>query len=293
MEVTPFLQMNPKNTWGINAYASLVENMPWGPPLKAEKDIRYRPGSGGERPAYLGVEIKGKMPYPYQNGPVAAGTRAEKETRIMLISDTDLVQNDFFALQVNQGNRFKDQELRVLADLRNIQIVANCIDYLSGQTDLVALRSFRAQRRPLTLMENVQKDAAAKFLATAADEDEKFEKQIEKIKFNFEENIKTIEQTAKKNGADAYNVQIQVEQARKTAQAAVNKEVAKVEIKKEVAQNDRQAKMRSQISYYQNLVRILALGIPVILLGLLVVLIFFNKLLRERTDIPAARRRNA
>lgn len=299
MTIAPFLSINPKSTWGTTSYADLFDSsLPW-KPLKDLRSIRYRPGYyGSGMPvenglAHLGVEIKGKMPYPYKNGPVAPGTRSEKETHVILISDTDMIQNNFFAWQINQNNEYKDEELRVLADLRNIQIVANCIDYLSGQTDLVALRSFRAQRRPLTQMENVQKDASSKFMDNMAKEDEEFDKQKKKIKLNFDENIETIKQTAKKNGADTYNIEIQVEQARRTAEAAYNKDLARLELKKDIAKNDLQSKVRGQIEYYQYLVRILALGIPVLVLGLMVVLIFFNKLLRERTDIPAARRRNA
>lgn len=84
----------------------------------------------------------------------------KQDGTVVLIGDADLI-NDGFAIR-----RMNTPFGMLAAPLNgNLNFAQNCIEQLSGDSSLIAVRSRAAQNRPFTRVREMQKDAEAKYMA--------------------------------------------------------------------------------------------------------------------------------
>ncbi len=116
-------------------------------------------------PLTLAARLSGTVPSAYPDGLPGAGEGADaadivKEGRIdvVLVGDTDILANHFW---IRMQNFFGMQIPQSIAN--NGDFVINTLDNLAGNTDLVSLRSRGEFSRPFTVVEQIRRDAEARF----------------------------------------------------------------------------------------------------------------------------------
>lgn len=84
--------------------------------------------------------------------------KAVAPVSVMVIADTDLLQNDY---SVRAVNFFGSLLLQPLND--NLAFVANAVDMLAGSSDLIAVRSRNRSNRSFTRVEEIEREAQKKW----------------------------------------------------------------------------------------------------------------------------------
>ena len=123
--------------------------------------------SGGE-PLVLAARISGAAPSAYPDGLLSEDEDEEtvavediiKEGRVdaVLVGDTDILADHFW---IRTQNFFGVQIPQSIAN--NGDFVVNTLDNLAGNTDLISLRSRGEFSRPFILVEQIRRDAEARF----------------------------------------------------------------------------------------------------------------------------------
>ena len=124
----------------------------------------------GNTPLVLAARISGTVPSAYPDGVLTQDEDGEtsavediiKEGRVdvVLVGDTDILADHFW---IRTQNFFGVQIPQSIAN--NGDFVVNTLDNLAGNTDLISLRSRGEFSRPFTVVEQIRRDAEARFRA--------------------------------------------------------------------------------------------------------------------------------
>ncbi len=126
-------------------------------------------------PAWLAVRVSGRARSAWPGGPpatadpsspetvseeegVAHRDRSEKDINLVVVADTDLLQDDFW---VRPQNLLGARLLVPVAD--NDALVLNALENLAGNAALIGLRTRGDFSRPFTLIEDVRAEAELRF----------------------------------------------------------------------------------------------------------------------------------
>ncbi len=122
----------------------------------------------GNIPLTLAARISGDVPSAYPDGVLiedeneqtASADDIIKEGRVdvVLVGDTDILADHFW---IRRQNFFGVEIPQSIAN--NGDFVINTLENLSGNTDLISLRSRGEFSRPFTVVEQIQRDAEARF----------------------------------------------------------------------------------------------------------------------------------
>ena len=94
--------------------------------------------------AILAADIRGKLP------------QAQHDCHVIVIADSDFLHNRFYELHTKAQPDFHDDDLALIRRLQNIQFVNNCLDMLSGDIELLSIRTRQLRYRSLMYIEHVQ-----------------------------------------------------------------------------------------------------------------------------------------
>jgi len=306
LTITPLLLPASGDDWGMNSIMELTQpNWQGGQvQLKRPDDIKRRPfPDQAKRPA-LAVEISGAMPSAYpklapgvkaeegKEGPKPAiGTLSGKPVKVILIADLDLVDNEFFRFYRDQGNQLgKQDELRVLMDLKNVQFVANAVDALFDDKAYLELRTRRPARRPLLKFETVATEAQ-KLRTTQLDIiTTELQGTIDKVNSDFQASLSAIDA---RDVLDEETKAHEKSRAEVVGQRRIQLEVSGIQLKIEQKQRKLEIQEARTVEAYQWWVKFLAVAIPSAVLAIIALAVFANRVVREKSHIPAARRRQA
>jgi ABC-type uncharacterized transport system involved in gliding motility auxiliary subunit len=209
---------------------------------------------------------------------------------VIVVADTDCFSPQFYQIYRNQDGQASNDQLRALADLRNVQFAGNAVDQLFSDKAFLDLRTRRPQRRALKRIDDslmATQDRLRQETEAAMDD---AEKQIERIRGDFQRELDKI---------DARDDLDENAKAQQKATASVNGnrkvEVAinDINLAREGKVAEAKAAQRQELEATENHVRWLAVGIPAVALLALVLAVFANRLASERAHIPAARKRSA
>ena len=124
----------------------------------------------GNTPLVLAARISGTVPSAYPEGVLIEDEEEEavpveeivKEGRVdvVLVGDTDILADHFW---MRTQNFFGVQIPQSIAN--NGDFVVNTLENLAGSTDLISLRSRGEFSRPFTVVEQIRRDAEARFRA--------------------------------------------------------------------------------------------------------------------------------
>ncbi|HYE03909.1 MAG TPA: Gldg family protein [Planctomycetota bacterium] len=299
----------PRGKWGTDSWEDH-----FGRSNPFQQAQLYRRSSSGELPL-LAVQITGKMPSAYPkpdpSAPAAppaeppkegeaapaeppkpaekTGVASAKDIHVVVVSDVDFAHDMFFQFYRNAGKQYNQAQLRFLLDLRNVQFVANAVDALAGDQDLLALRRQQARPRPLKKLEDLrlatdqqrrtaEEVAVDEFEAAKAKAQGEFEDKVAKIRTREDLDEGAREQLA--------------EQVRQVEQRKLELVVDGLMQKQEASNNEARIKQRRIIGHERITVRWLVILVPSLILMTLVAFVFVQRLARERSHIPAARKRS-
>jgi ABC-type uncharacterized transport system involved in gliding motility auxiliary subunit len=85
-------------------------------------------------------------------------SKAKEPVSVMVIADTDFLQNDYSVKAMNIFGRILLQPLN-----HNLAFISNCADLLAGSADLIAVRSRNRSSRTFTKVEEIERAAQQKW----------------------------------------------------------------------------------------------------------------------------------
>ena len=140
----------------------------------------------GNTPLVLAARISGTVPSAYPDGVLIEDEEEEaapvedivKEGRVdvVLVGDTDILADHFW---MRTQNFFGVQIPQSIAN--NGDFVINTLENLAGSTDLISLRSRGEFSRPFTVVEQIRRDAEARFRAQEQELQARLEETEQKI----------------------------------------------------------------------------------------------------------------
>jgi ABC-2 type transport system permease protein len=302
----------PSGRWGSHGFTEHVSSNMFGQPQQQKVNFD-RAGSAVSIPA-LAVEITGRMPSAFpeadpsarteepkdpaapdadQAGPPKpvekVGVPSAKDIHVVAIADLDFAHDLFFQFYRNQDDQLSKDERRFLLDIRNVQFMANVVDALAGDQDFLALRRQRAQPRPLQKLEDLRLVTESKKHEQEEKALAEFEKAKEQAQNDMNDKLRKI---SEREDVDEGAKADLVEHARQAEQRKFDQQVAAIQTKKDKEDNKAKADQRRTIAQERRVVRWLVLFIPSAILATLVAFVFVQRLARERSHIPASRKRS-
>ncbi|MBE7464876.1 MAG: Gldg family protein [Planctomycetes bacterium] len=288
--------------WGRHSYNDHFERNPFFGERKINPK-RFTPVAG--EPQAIAVEITGTMkrayplPAPKPEGaktgeepPVESGKGvgdpSTKPIHVVYVADTDLAHDQFFAFYRNEGQRFSEDELKFLLDLKNVQFLANAVDALADDQAFMELRTRRPVRRPLEVLEKVILETQATLRETTDAAADEYDKKKEKLEADFEQELEKIR---KRTDLDENAKAQLVEQKRISARRELDRQIETLE--HEAALKVRQAKIEQnrKVSSTMSKVKVQVLAYPALALGLLALAVFLIRVAGESSIVPSSRRR--
>jgi ABC-type uncharacterized transport system involved in gliding motility auxiliary subunit len=160
--VTPLFQTSPES---MTLPAALLEVQPEPGELLSDfqsADTRYTLAariSGTAGTAFPGGPPPADPENPFDEAYVAPESPlAEGELNVILVADTDILNDSFW---VSQQNFFGVSIPQPIAD--NGNFVINALEHMSGSSDLISLRNRGEFSRPFEVVNEIRRDAEARF----------------------------------------------------------------------------------------------------------------------------------
>ena len=309
LTVKPLFTPTPRVTWGRDLISELTQPNPYGGGLQFKEPKHLFSGDRSNPPA-LAVEVTGTMnaAYPVADPNAKApeakagepapaepekktGIPSSKPVKVIVIADVDFLNNEFFNFYRNAGNQFNQrEELKFLLDLRNVQLAANAVDALFDDAAFLELRTKRPERRPLKRLEDQLLITQESLRKAGQMADAEAQSAIDAAQKSFNDELAKIDarEDLDDNAKAHEKAGVQVREQRKVdlAMAAINEA-------KEGKMREAKIEQRRQIDAYRQQVKILAIGIPAVVLALLVLAVFLRKVAAETAHVPTARKRAA
>ena len=287
-----------QSTWGHHQYDEFFIQSLFGKQMRPpERHVAI----DGPRPN-IAVEVTGKMKRAY--GPdeppaeaqdssliqPAKGTLSEKPIRVIFVADTDFAHNEFFAMYRNADDRFSDDAIRFLAQLRNVQFISNLVDSLSGEKGYLDLRTRRPKPRPLTALVKVLDEAQLAFRTAETKAQTSADEKISKLKADFEKRLSDIQN---KTGLDE-NAKAQLRaQVQRAAQRQLDTDTVGVERERDLAIRAASIVRERQVEDVRGKVRTMALGLPSVVLAMIALFVWARRRREETLTIPSSRKRGS
>ena len=112
-------------------------------------------------PLNLAVRIAGNLTSGFADRDGQEGHISSTDSaNLLLFADVDMLRDE---LWLQRQNFFGQTITRTLSD--NVAMLVNAIEKMQGNTDLISLRSRKVPSYPFHLVQDLQRDAEAKFLA--------------------------------------------------------------------------------------------------------------------------------
>jgi ABC-2 type transport system permease protein len=301
LTVKPLLTASPHEPWGLQGYSDWVEQSFQGMRMRQPTGYVETPGA----PPALAVEITGTMPSAYPR-PAPGGDKkddakdAKKDDKpeakpgvpspaavhVIVVADADFANNEFF--DIYRSNAGEEEKFAELRNLRNVQFLANAVDALAGESAFLALRTRRPQSRPLLKLEKVVVETDSYVAAETARAEKKAKDALDKANLSFVESSNKVDS---QENLDESSKQDRIEMLRAKAQRTLDATMRTINAEKDDTVRQAKNAQRREIKDERRWVRFLAIGFPTLVMFLLVITVSSVRLARERSHIPAARKR--
>jgi ABC-2 type transport system permease protein len=220
----------------------------------------------------------------------AAAAAQPANIDVVVVSDIDLLHDNFFAMRAQQ-----DTELALAFD--NVTFVLNTIDVLAGEERFVEIRKRRPQHRPLDKvdqrMERVREDADA----LVNDMKEKFETQKGEAEAAMKKSIDRLNkkikdlQEGKSDFRDLRDAQTELAAVQSVEQRRLTSKIQQLNQEYEQKSAEQDRKLLVDMRNLQDSYKMMAVFIPPIPLLLVALGVFFNRRAKEREGVSKARLR--
>ena len=212
-----------------------------------------------------------------QGKPLPPGGPAEEKLNVILVSDLDVVGEEFFDLR-----RRGIENL----DFDNVTFVLNCVDDLAGDQSFVELRKRRVKHRTLTKFE----EETRQFIKSAAEEAKVAEREADdKLKTaqkRLDERVREIE--ARKE-IDEQTKALMIANVQETENRRLVVEKTKIDDEKRAKVNESRMIRQANIRSIENRFRFLAILLPPLPSIVLGIWVLWRRLRLENSTAPASR----
>ena len=252
--------------------------------VQATNKVEAADSKGNEKAKEEGEESKAES--------APGGGAKETKIDVVVVSDIDLLHNNFFDMRAQQ-----DTELALAFD--NVTFVLNTIDVLADEERFVEIRKRRPQHRPLEKVERRMEVVR-----------EQSEELIDSMKSKFQEERNEAEAAMKKSVGELEKVIQDLQGGKETANyRAVRDAMTKLEAQRQVEQRRLNAKIAQFNQEYerkseeqerqllvdmrnlQDSYKMMAVFLPPIPLLLVALAVYFNRRAKEREGVSRARLR--
>ncbi len=219
-------------------------------------------------------------------GEDGAGGHADRN--LIVLADLDLFGDLFFQMHTRGGDVDGDG----LDDVRfdNVSFLLNAVDSLVGDDRFVELRRRRQTFRRLTKLDEETKDARDKRQAQIDEANKAADAELEEAKTALEAAVAAVKE---RDDLDETTKQVLLKSAEETENRRLIAKTETIERDKLRAVARTETEHRRSVDEIQNRIRIWSLLLPPIPALLMGIFIFMRKRMRERDNIPAARRHGA
>lgn len=294
LKVQPLLSMNQGLPYGSNPITDYYNdlNAPAQFIFPKMPEDKQRKPADSVLPRHFAARVSGTVKHAYGQGDIASGTASPKPVNLVFIADTDLLHSQFFdiAKMVGATKRSASKEQDgfdpVLSRLRNVQFLENVLDAQIGDELMLELRSRWAKERNLAAFDEVRAEKRSERLKQQNKLQQQIEDEIAELQKKAEEDLKKIQEegrlTLNELGAlqEKFNVQLNNRMTEKQS-----------ELKKQLVLID--SSQRNELRAVATRLRAMALLIPGVLIGALVLVVALIHIARERAQVPAARERRS
>jgi len=277
---TPLLTTSKAS--GVNVFDDMVQRHPL---FGMQGPIPPRALGEATAESYvMGARIKGGA--VAGEGEDGAGGHADRN--LIVLADLDLFGDLFFQMHTRGGDVDGDG----LDDVRfdNVSFLLNAVDSLAGDDRFVELRRRRQTFRRLTKLDEETKDARDKRQAQIDAANKAADAELEEAKTALEAAVAAVKERA---DLDETTKQVLLKSAEETENRRLIAKTETIERDKQRAVARTETEHRRSVDEIQNRIRIWSLLLPPIPALLMGIFIFMRKRLRERDNIPAARRKGA
>ncbi len=292
VEVTPIIGMPENATWGVKPLDDYIMKIPGYGAFPNQQRMEIYEPVYGKQPS-LAVSITGTMKRAWDSAAVAEGESdigkaSAQSINVIMMADLDMVDDQFYGIYRGIDARHSRKEQKLWGGIRNVQLLANAVDFLAGDDTLVSLRSRRPQHRTQLWFE---KDFAVTEEEVAKVRDEARLAKEAKLAKAQERYQAALDAIQKRTDLDAQSRK-QLEAAKKISEQRV------VDIENRQADREEQREIRmalraqrSETQSKRTVFKVMAIGIPALVLLLFTLFVAITRVLKERSDIPAARAR--
>ena len=150
---------NKRYTVAAHVTGDAVTAFPDGPPKPPEKADDKKPGADATTPADAAdaTKVDAAKAEPPKDPQL---TQSKQPINVVVVADTDILDDRFW---VQTADFFGQRVATPVAN--NGDFVANTVEVLAGGNDLVGLRSRGTSARPFEVVDQIQRDADARFSA--------------------------------------------------------------------------------------------------------------------------------
>ncbi len=219
-------------------------------------------------------------------GEDGAGGHADRN--LIVLADVDLFGDLFFQMHARGGDVDGDG----LDDVRfdNVTFLLNAVDSLAGDDRFVELRRRRQSFRRLTKLDEETQEARNKRQGSIDEANKAAEAELEEAKTALEAAVAAVKE---RDDLDDTTKEVLLKSAEETENRRLAAKTDVIERDKMRAVAKTETEHRRTVDEIQNRIRIWSLLLPPIPALLMGIFIFMRKRLRERDNIPAARRLGA
>ena len=283
LDVQTLISLAPDAAWGSNPFSDYLKGT--AKRYQFNRNI-IRVKSNDPKPA-LAVSITGALPSALGSD-AASVKRSDQQAQVIVISDLDLAHDRFFSMAKRMNIEESSDFQKIWASIRNVQFLANAVDTLVGDQDLLALRSRHARYRSLTRLDAVRQETRSQKLAVK----DQLEQEVRAEQQSAEETFaKKVAAILERKDLDQHSKQNQVTVLEREKQVYLQRFADHHNKALHKALDAAEIEERRNISTYQNVLAYLAIGIPCAFLLFLSLWVMAQKRLRERSDIPGSRLR--
>lgn len=257
-KLVPLLRTNDMG--GTLRYSDLIIRNPFG-----RMSLNPAPPYDQSGLSYtLAARVEGKLPGETAGaaaGGAAPSEGASSDAKVIVVSDLDMISDNFFILRRREEERFD------IFEFDNVTFVLNSVDALAGDDSFIELRKRRPAHRTLTLIETESENAIKDSQNRSRAADQAAKKEISEAQGRLDQEVAKIRDS---KDYDERTKEAMAEYRRAVEQRKLD--VATQEINDRARQEKLESKAteKSRIQAIHNRIRLLGLiypPLPVLLLG--------------------------
>jgi ABC-2 type transport system permease protein len=216
----------------------------------------------------------------------------ETKIDVVVVSDIDLLHNNFFDMRAQQ-----DTELALAFD--NVTFVLNTIDVLAGEERFVEIRKRRPEHRPLEKVERRMEAVREEADALTDNMKAKFQKERSEAEAAMKKSVGELEKVIQdlQDGKDEVNFRAirdaatKLEAQRQVEQRRLNAKIAQFNQEYERKSEEQERQLLVDMRNLQDSYKMMAVFLPPIPLLLVALAVYFNRRAKEREGVSRARLR--